>query len=106
MLPTTNRLPASIFSTIFRTGKRIHSPELTLIVVQTKEPISRFGFVVSKKTAKRAVDRNRIKRILRESIHHLLPTIPTGLNCVFIAKQNFAEKHTAEIEPKIKNLLT
>jgi len=94
-----------MFSTVFRTGKRMHTPELTLIIMQTKEPVSRFGFVVSKKTAKRAVDRNRIKRILRESIHHLLPTIPTGLDCVFIAKQNFAEKHTTEIEPEIKNLL-
>jgi len=94
-----------MFSTVFRTGKRIHTPEMTLIIVKTKEPISRFGFVISKKTAKRAVDRNRIKRILRESIHHLLPTIPTGLDYMFIAKQNFAEKHTADIEQEIKNLL-
>lgn len=35
---------------------------------ECKEQITRFGFVVSKKIHKRAVKRNRIKRLLRESV--------------------------------------
>jgi len=41
----------------------------------------RFGFSVSKKTAKRAHDRNKVKRRLREIVRqHIVPRIKPGID--------------------------
>jgi ribonuclease P protein component len=105
MLPKQNRLPRTAFSMVLKTGFRIHSPDITCVSVKTTDPVSRFAVVVSKKIAKRAVDRNRIKRLVREAIHHLLPAMKSGFDCVFITKNNFAEKEESVVEKDIKGLL-
>lgn len=60
------------------------------MVVQAKKnglASARFGITVSKKTAPRAVDRNRIKRRLREVIRGLYPDISgTQEDIVIIAR--------------------
>jgi len=104
MLPKIYRLPASQFQSVFRTGKRIHVDDLTYVIQKTTEKVSRFAFVVSKKVAKRAVDRNRIKRMLRESIHNLLPSIQPGYDIIFMVKNNFADKTSKEITTRISDL--
>lgn len=45
---------------------RAGSPELLFIALPTSGPESRIGFILAKKHIKRAVKRNRIKRICRE----------------------------------------
>lgn len=47
---------------------------------------SRFGFVVSAKVDKRAVRRNRGKRLFRESVSLLLPGVRKGVDLVFWLK--------------------
>ena len=105
MLPKTYRLPTSRFRSVFRQGKRIHTDDLIYVIQKTTEKVSRFAFVVSKKVAKRAVDRNRIKRMLRESIHTLLPSIQPGYDVVFIAKKNFADKTEKDVEQIVHTIL-
>jgi len=90
---------------VLKTGSRIHNPDITCVSVKTTNPVSRFAVVVSKKIAKHAVDRNRIKRLVREAIQHLLPTIKPGFDFVLIAKTNFTEKKEKEIEKVMKELL-
>lgn len=70
MLPRKRRLSRQAFSRFFSVGKRYHTPLCTYIVA----PAEAFygSVVVSKKVARRAVDRNTIRRrfyaILRQ--HH------------------------------------
>lgn len=48
---------------------------------------ARFGITVTRKTASRAVDRNRIKRRLREAVrHHALPVAQAGVDYVLVAR--------------------
>jgi len=61
--------------------------------------------VVSTKVSKLAVDRNRIKRLLREAVRHLLQTILPGYDCIIIAQKNFSEKKEFMIEKNLKALL-
>ena len=73
------------FQEIRRRGKS-HSSELLVMCVLANElPYSRFGFSVSNRIGG-AVQRNRIKRRLREAIRLRIPLIQPGWDIVFIAK--------------------
>jgi ribonuclease P protein component len=50
---------------VFRTGRRVEGAYLQLIVAPAAG-VGRTGFVIGRKTLARAVDRNRIRRKLRE----------------------------------------
>ncbi len=54
------------FRTVFRSGQRLHTSLFSLIVHNNGIRVPRLGLAISKKNVRRAVDRNRIKRIIRE----------------------------------------
>lgn len=60
-------LSAADYAAVFGKNKRLSDKHWTILVArgQSKEP--RIGMAVAKKRAKRAVDRNRLKRIIRET---------------------------------------
>lgn len=66
---------------------------------------TRFGFVVSTKVAKKAVDRNNVKRILREAIRHNLIDIKPGLDVVFLTKSSIVKKSTSILAKEVQNAL-
>ena len=55
------------FQRVFKLGKKIVTPHLTLIFCKNEVNFPRIGYAISKKLVARAVDRNQIKRIIRES---------------------------------------
>lgn len=56
------------FNLIFKKGRTSYGPEFGLKVMVNNSSVSRFAFIVSKKVSKRAVERNLIKRLLREAV--------------------------------------
>ncbi|MFM2339491.1 MAG: Ribonuclease [Candidatus Parcubacteria bacterium] len=60
MLKKAERIPRGQFETIFKTGKRLHVPLCQLVYQVAPGPA--FSVVVSKKVAKQAVVRNRLRR--------------------------------------------
>ncbi|MEQ1598477.1 MAG: ribonuclease P protein component [Methylotenera sp.] len=66
------------FSSVFNLRKRIASPHLVMRYRLNEANIARLGLIVSKKTAKLAVQRNYMRRVLRELFRlnqHNLPVI-------------------------------
>ncbi len=60
------------FDRLYRQGKRTRGRLLTVITLpQPEASACRLAFVVSRKVAKQAVRRNRIRRRLREALRHL-----------------------------------
>ncbi len=70
MVTSTNRLPRAAFPAFFASGRRLHSPHFTLVVTNHKTCM--VSVVVSKKVAKTAVDRNRLRRRAYGVVERLL----------------------------------
>ncbi|MBP3925325.1 ribonuclease P protein component [bacterium] len=71
---------------------------------------TKVGFVVSKKTHKRAVKRNRLKRLMRESYRLLLKSGNAGnsqeyLSLIFVGHSNAVGKDFKEIQKCVKTLI-
>ena len=72
------------------TTYKIFAGEFLLFAIKRDDNQNRLGLIVAKKTDKRAVGRNRIKRLVRDSFrHHKLPL--AGLDIVFLARQGIKE---------------
>jgi ribonuclease P protein component len=59
-------LAAEDFRSVFRKGHRTQTPYFTIIHIHNSKGRARLGLAVAKKNLQRAVDRNRVKRIIRE----------------------------------------
>ncbi len=71
------------FNQVFKKGKRLFSDSLTLVYLPANS--IKAGFAVSKKHGG-SVQRNRIKRILRESFRSFVPYFRQNFFFVFIPK--------------------
>ena len=55
------------FKRVYQKGRRYDGFLITAFVLPNDQPNHRLGVTVSRKTASRALDRNRAKRLLRET---------------------------------------
>ncbi len=108
MLPRAFRLVDDYdFRRVKRLGKPYHTSLFTVVIAPSKSTQSlRFGFVASTKLDKRAVARHRAVRLLRESVHKLLPELETGFDLVFIPKQKLLSSTYEEVSTEVYSTLS
>ena len=90
---------------VLQTGQRIFTPEMQLSYKKGAGEFSRFGFIVGTNLDKRATARNRMKRLLRESVQHLLPQIVIGTEGVFLVRKHLDDRSEREVEAIVYTLL-
>lgn len=104
MLAKQNRLiKKKDFDIIFKQGQGFKQEFLYLKIKRNDLQSSRFGFIVSKKFSKKAVERNKIKRRLREIIGAKLLQVKQGLDVIIIVMPG-AENNFQKIEQVINKL--
>lgn len=108
MLSSLNRLTKKEdFNTVKERGNLIHSASFAFVYLASDAELpSRFGFVVSTKISKKAVARNRAKRLLREAVRTNINQVVKGFDCVFLAKHVILDKQSTEIVAEVKAVLT
>jgi ribonuclease P protein component len=85
-------------------GKSWHNRYFILVKRANESPDSRFAFSVSRRTGN-AVMRNRVKRLMRESIRQSLNSIQSGWDVLLIARQPAREATFSQVDRAVKELL-
>ena len=99
MLAIKNRLTKQKdFDNVWQTGHSNFNEVLGIKISKNKLAISRFGFIVSAKISKKAVDRNKIKRRLRQVVEDNIKEIKPGYDVVIITQAAIINKEYKEIK--------
>ncbi|MBE7711487.1 MAG: ribonuclease P protein component [Cyanobacteria bacterium SIG31] len=100
------------FTATYRTGVSFHKGGLTVFCgkLKTDNSDTKIGFVVSKKVHKRAVKRNRIKRLIRESlrlyIKGRLDFDTKYMSLVFVGSAKLLDKDYNYVDNIVKKIMS
>ena len=96
-------LNAAQFRTVFNRRVSVHGKYFSFHAVANNLEDARIGITVSKKVSKRAVQRNRIKRQIRESFRHNRHKLST-MDLVIVSKFGGAEQENKILRAELDNL--
>lgn len=75
------------FKELFTKGKKLYTKNFSLTYLKAEE--LKFGFIVTKKTSKKAHDRNYSKRVLREIIRkEIIPNFESNYHIALMCKKS------------------
>ena len=98
MLPRNNRLRKDKdFDFVFKTGRVSYDKIMGVRAVINHCGVNRFGILVSNKISKKAVERNKIKRRIREAARANIDKIKKGFDIIIVSLPNIKEKTFKEI---------
>ncbi|MEK7169021.1 MAG: ribonuclease P protein component [Patescibacteria group bacterium] len=108
MLASKNRLKKKIdFARIEIDGVMYQSRSFGMGIYNRKdEESSHFGFIISTKISKKAVIRNKIKRIISEAIRKRLGSIKKGLDVIYLIKPFAVKIDKIELEREVDEIIT
>ena len=114
MLPKANRLRRNQdFSKIYKRGNRYLGKDLVLRALRRQEKPevwnailpTRVGISIGKKVSKHAVERNRLKRLIRAAMGELLPKVKPGWDLAIVVKPTATKCNYRQILQQLKELL-
>jgi len=103
MLARRYRLSRADFAHLMKYGRRIRTPELTLVHLAQPDAL-RCGVAVSKKVAKRAVDRHVLRRAVYSVFDRVHAELPPCLVAV-VAQRPLAKCSRAEVRARVREAL-
>ena len=96
-------LTAGDYSQVFKQNKRYSDNFWTILVRREESRPARLGLAIAKKRAKRAVDRNKLKRVVREAFRYQQSTL-AGLEMVVMNRDSATKASAAELRVSIDAL--
>jgi len=96
---------AGTFEALFRAGRRYDGVWLQLVAAPATEFPGRVGYVISNKILRRAVDRNRVRRALREAVRRARPGVER-YDVILRLRRACTRDETAAVVAETAELLT
>ncbi len=110
MLPKNKRLNLNKDFRWVASGKKIENNLVKLFLkvsppsdVEFQQP--KIGISLSKNTFKKAVDRNRARRLVSKALENLYNELPSGLNIVAMPKEGVLKVSSDELTKSIHEIL-
>ncbi|RJO62250.1 ribonuclease P protein component [candidate division WS5 bacterium] len=88
------------FDRVYQKGKRLSSESFNLNLSANRSAVTRVGIVVGKKFSKKAVERNRAKRVFREAVKEVYTDIKPGFDMVIFVKGAYSKNLKMETARK------
>jgi len=98
--PNLRLKKAAEFKAVFANPVKSSDRYFTLLAVRNAHGHPRLGLAIAKKVMKRAVDRNAIKRTVRESFR-LHPEMIADLDIVVLAKKDVLSAEPAQLKESL-----
>ena len=90
---------------VYRHGKTVRQPKISLVFYQNARGGQRFAVVVSKKVFKHAVDRNRVRRRLYEAVRLNLEAFPPRQDYILVVySRDFRNMPFVDLESIVREL--
>jgi len=106
MLKKKNRITSSItFKEIFTKGNVKENECFKIIFKKNDLDYPRYGIIVSAKNSKSAVQRNALKRKIRNILRNSLLIFSKGFDVVIVTKRNCLNMNFSEIKESLNELL-
>jgi len=88
------------FRRLYARGQSFVHPALCVYVMKSRHHTFRVGITAGKKVGN-AVQRNRARRIIRESFRNVLPRLRPGFDIVFVARSRTPSLKSTDLDPVI-----
>lgn len=100
---TARLLDGAQFAEVFAHKRRAHAAHFCAHVAPNRLTHARIGLAVSRKVDKKAVERNRIKRLVRESFRRNAPQLD-GIDVVMVAKVGASKQPSRVLRIELEKL--
>ena len=106
MLKKKNRITSSIaFKEIFTKGNVKENERFKIIFKRNDLDYSRYGIIVSAKNSKSAVQRNALRRRIRNILRNSLLVFSKGFDVVIITKRDCSNMNFPKLKESLDELL-
>ena len=89
------------FDAVFKRGTRLEGRLFLLVAAPNRRRYDRLGLAVSRRVGG-AVQRNRARRLVRESFRRLLPRPGPGIDLVVVARAEIVGTGQAEVDRELR----
>jgi ribonuclease P protein component len=92
------------FEAVLRSGVRVSTRNFVARALANDAVMPRLGMIAGKKAAARAVDRNRVKRLIREVFRAACPAIG-AYDVTIQLRSDLRSQHNSSVRAELENLL-
>lgn len=105
MLPKPQRLNLKKDFKWIASGKKLETKYLKLFIKMGENQTARIGIALSSKNFKKAVDRNRARRVTSQAFQSIYLSLPSNANIVALPKSGVDEVKLSDILLDLESLL-
>ena len=105
MLAKQNRLTKQKdFEKIFKQARSFYSKRLGVKAQVNQSALNRFGIIISTKISKKATERNRLKRQIRQAARELNKELKPGFDLVIMALPGFINQEYVIVKEEMEKI--